>query len=107
MVTISFAIAGIIGCLIARCLTSRSQASTSFWSQYGLFVMAIAIMGWAEYQWHYNPDVVYERALLLESKEKKGEATRLLTYLAEELDYDKAQLKLMELNSSRTMAEKK
>lgn len=38
---------------------------------------------WVEYNYHYNPDVHYERAMALEARHKHQEAQKILNRLAE------------------------
>lgn len=89
MVTVTLLIGG-ISCY----LLYRPKCKMAFWDRYGFFIMGVMFCGLVEYNYHYNPHLLYERATLLEARGKRSEAIRILTQLAEEDHYAKAEAKL-------------
>lgn len=79
MVTLALLIGSISLYLLAR----PNKSEKTFWDRYGLFIMALMCCAWVEYNYHYNPDVLYERAMALEARHKHQEAQKILNRLAE------------------------
>ena len=98
MVTLALLIGG-----IGIYLMARSKSQKSFWDRYGLYIMALMLCAWVEYNYHYNPNVLYERAVALEARQKHDEAKQILTRLDEQDHFAKAEAKLAAL----TKGEKK
>lgn len=59
--------------------------------------LALMLCAWVEYNYHHNPNVLYERAMALESRQKHDEARAILTKLAKEDHFAKAEAKLVAL----------
>ena len=55
---------------------------------------------WVEYNYHYNPNVLYERAMALEARQKHDKARQILTQLAEEEHFAKAEVTLAALTKA-------
>ena len=94
MVTLALLIGG-----IGIYLFARTKSEKSFWDRYGLYIMALMLCAWVEYNYHYNPNVLDERAMALEAGQKHDEARQILTKLAKEAHFAKAEAKLAALTT--------
>lgn len=95
MITLALLIGG-----IGMYLMTRRESEKSFWDRYGLYIMAVMLCAWVEYNYHYNPNVLYERAMALEARQKHDKARQILTQLAEEEHFAKAEVTLAALTKA-------